>query len=159
MSVVYTIRVAERGDLDGILKLQSTCTQVLNWSEGLWQHLLQDTAASVGLRGIWVAVIESEVVGFAVLGGAAEFAELEMVVVAAGVREQGIGRAFCQEAMYWAAKRGAATMELEVRTSNRAALALYESLGFARQGVRQEYYREPVEDAVLMACVLQTREL
>ena len=159
MSVVYAIRVAEFGDLEGILSIQSTCTQMLNWSEGLWQHLLQDTAAGVGLRCVWVAVIEREVVGFAVLGGAAEFAELEMVVVAAGVREQGVGRAFCLEAMHCAAKRGAATMELEVRASNRAALALYESLGFARQGVRQEYYREPVEDAVLMACVLQMQEL
>jgi ribosomal-protein-alanine N-acetyltransferase len=159
MSVVYTIRIAERGDLDRILKLQSTCTQVLNWSEGLWQHLLRDTAARVGLRCVWVAVIEREVVGVAVLGGASEFAELEMVLVAAGVREQGIGRAFCQEAMRWAAKWGATTIELEVRASNRAALALYASLGFARQGVRQGYYREPVEDAVLMACVLQIREL
>jgi [ribosomal protein S18]-alanine N-acetyltransferase len=159
MSAIYTIRMAEGGDLDEILKLQSRCTQVLNWSEVLWQHLLQDAVTNVGLRCVWVAVTEREVVGFAVLGGAAGFAELEMVLVAADMREQGIGRALCRYAMRWAAERGAATVELEVRASNRAAVALYESLGFARQGVRRDYYREPVEDAVLMACVLQIREL
>ncbi len=159
MSSVYAIRVADGGDLNGILNLQTACTQVVNWSEGLWRRLLQDTADSVGQRCVWVAEAEREVVGFSVVGGAAEFAELEMVVVAAGVRGHGIGRALCRDAMRWVAKQGVTVMELEVRASNRAALALYESLGFAQQGVRRAYYHEPVEDAILMACVLQAREL
>ena len=40
---------------------------------------------------------------------------------------------------------------LEVRESNRAAIALYEKLGFRREGLRRDYYEEPRENAVLMS--------
>jgi ribosomal-protein-alanine N-acetyltransferase len=41
-------------------------------------------------------------------------------------------------------------MELEVRVGNQAALGLYAALGFVEQGRRARYYRDPVEDAVMM---------
>ena len=39
---------------------------------------------------------------------------------------------------------------LEVRASNTAARALYRSLGFVEQGLRKGYYRDPVDDALLL---------
>lgn len=39
---------------------------------------------------------------------------------------------------------------LEVRESNDAARKLYESLGFTQIGRRKEYYRNPVESAIVM---------
>jgi ribosomal-protein-alanine N-acetyltransferase len=39
---------------------------------------------------------------------------------------------------------------LEVRVSNTAARALYESLGFYEVAVRRGYYRDPEEDAFVM---------
>jgi ribosomal-protein-alanine N-acetyltransferase len=39
---------------------------------------------------------------------------------------------------------------LEVRISNVAAIALYESLGFARRGLRRGYYTDNREDALVM---------
>ena len=39
---------------------------------------------------------------------------------------------------------------LEVRESNSAAIALYESLGFAKAGVRRNFYDDPCENAVIM---------
>ena len=39
---------------------------------------------------------------------------------------------------------------LEVRASNDAALQLYETMGFRRQGVRRGYYTDNREDAVIM---------
>ena len=39
---------------------------------------------------------------------------------------------------------------LEVRAGNAAARALYERLGFVVVGERRKYYREPVEDALIM---------
>lgn len=41
-------------------------------------------------------------------------------------------------------------LTLEVRESNAPAIALYESLGFERVGVRPHFYRNPDENAVLM---------
>jgi len=40
---------------------------------------------------------------------------------------------------------------LEVRESNSAAKALYESLGFAQVGLRKDFYDDPTENAVIMA--------
>jgi ribosomal-protein-alanine N-acetyltransferase len=39
---------------------------------------------------------------------------------------------------------------LEVRRSNRAAIAMYERFGFHTAGVRKGYYEHPKEDALLM---------
>jgi ribosomal-protein-alanine N-acetyltransferase len=39
---------------------------------------------------------------------------------------------------------------LEVRVSNTEAIALYETLGFARQGIRRAYYTDNREDALIM---------
>jgi ribosomal-protein-alanine N-acetyltransferase len=39
---------------------------------------------------------------------------------------------------------------LELRAGNEAALALYESLGFRRLSRRRAYYRQPVEDALVL---------
>ncbi len=43
-----------------------------------------------------------------------------------------------------------ARFTLEVRESNEAAIAMYESLGFQRAGRRQRYYQDNGEDALIM---------
>lgn len=40
-------------------------------------------------------------------------------------------------------------LTLEVRASNTAAIALYESLGFVKNGVRPRFYAHPTEDACI----------
>jgi len=41
-------------------------------------------------------------------------------------------------------------VQLEVASENSAAIALYNSFGFAEVGRREGYYRDPLDDAVLM---------
>ena len=43
-----------------------------------------------------------------------------------------------------------AFLTLEVRPSNAAAIALYESAGYRQVGFRKRYYHDPEEGAVLM---------
>lgn len=45
---------------------------------------------------------------------------------------------------------GAGRATLEVRQSNRAALKLYEGLGFTTTSVRPRYYSHPDEDALIL---------
>lgn len=45
---------------------------------------------------------------------------------------------------------GAETAFLEVRQHNEAAIKLYAKAGFARYGLRQAYYRDNGEDAILL---------
>jgi ribosomal-protein-alanine N-acetyltransferase len=46
--------------------------------------------------------------------------------------------------------RGSDSITLEVRASNKAALALYRRFGFAPTGVRKDYYKDPTEDALVL---------
>ncbi|MBI3812303.1 MAG: ribosomal protein S18-alanine N-acetyltransferase [Nitrospirae bacterium] len=65
-------------------------------------------------------------------------------------RRIGIGEELARWTLSWARENGARLATLEVRASNEAAKRLYEKLGFKVVAVRQGYYREPKEDAVIM---------
>jgi len=65
-------------------------------------------------------------------------------------RRMGIGEELARRALASARESGARLATLEVRASNEAAKRLYEKLGFKVTGVRQGYYRDPKEDAVIM---------
>jgi len=66
-------------------------------------------------------------------------------------RRRGIARALLTAALEEARSQGADVVWLEVRPSNAAALALYQSFGFEEIGVRPGYYSDNGEDALLYA--------
>jgi ribosomal-protein-alanine N-acetyltransferase len=65
-------------------------------------------------------------------------------------RGRGFGRRILEEVLAQARRRGCVEAALEVRPSNAAARALYESLGFRAVGRRKGYYQDTREDAILM---------
>lgn len=65
-------------------------------------------------------------------------------------RRKGIGRALMNELINECKAMDSAFVTLEVRASNTPAVKLYESLGFTEAGRRKNYYKEPLEDAILM---------
>lgn len=75
------------------------------------------------------------------------------VMVAQEHRRQGAGRALMAAAEEWARTVGVSKIELHVFPYNAAALALYDSLGYQREGLRRRHYSRGGElvDAVLMA--------
>jgi ribosomal-protein-alanine N-acetyltransferase len=70
------------------------------------------------------------------------------IAVDPSARRRGVGRGLLEE-MFERAGRDA-SYTLEVRTSNQAAIALYESLGFRGVGTRPRYYVDTGEDAIIM---------
>jgi putative acetyltransferase len=79
------------------------------------------------------------------------------LMVAAEFRRQGAGRALMLAADDWARSVGVRKLELHVLPYNTAAIALYEQVGYAREGVRRNHYRhgDGYVDAVLMAKELE----
>ena len=75
------------------------------------------------------------------------------LMVDAEHRRRGIGRALLDAAVDWARQEGVRKLELHVFPHNEPAIALYESFGFRREGLRREHYRRAsgYVDAVLMA--------
>lgn len=77
-------------------------------------------------------------------------AEILSIATRPSRRRAGIGRDLLGEALKAMAQRGAHAVWLEVRRSNQAARALYQSAGFVAAGLRKGYYRRPVEDALVL---------
>jgi RimJ/RimL family protein N-acetyltransferase len=75
------------------------------------------------------------------------------LMVAIEARRQGVGRALLEAAVDWARGAGVRKLELHVFPWNEAAIALYESFGFEREGFRKAHYRRGGDyvDAILMA--------
>lgn len=74
------------------------------------------------------------------------------LMVAAGHRRRGVGRALLEQAVTWARAAGVRKLELHVFPWNEPAIALYESFGFLREGVRRGHFLRDGEDvdAILM---------
>ena len=65
-------------------------------------------------------------------------------------RRKGTGRALMNELLDQCQSLDLAFATLEVRSSNTPAVSLYKSLGFNEVGRRKNYYKEPLEDALLL---------
>jgi ribosomal-protein-alanine N-acetyltransferase len=72
------------------------------------------------------------------------------VAVLPEFRRRGLARRLLETVLARAEAEGASEATLEVRRSNRPALALYEALGFRTTAVRPDYYLDPVEDALIL---------
>lgn len=70
-------------------------------------------------------------------------------------RRRGVARALLRELRARAERLGLAFLTLEARSSNAAAIALYEGAGYERVGTRPGYYQHPAEDAVIMTLFLK----
>ena len=65
-------------------------------------------------------------------------------------QKQGLGMWFTRSIMEEMSDTGCLVFFLEVRRSNQAATNLYTKLGFKSVFIRDSYYSNPVEDAVIM---------
>ena len=114
------------------------------WSEEALKLLLGDGYPSF-------AVCEGEEL-VAYIGTARSLDELQILTVAtdARARRRGYARELLAHLHAYAKENGIFSISLEVRESNAAAIALYESCGYKTAGVRKNFYRFPTENALVM---------
>ena len=93
---------------------------------------------------------KENIAGYGVLRVLAPEAEIEDICVSEDMRQLGIGRSLLQHMISLAKEKEAETVFLEVRSQNTAARKLYEKTGFTESYIRKAYYRDPVDDAVIM---------
>ncbi len=94
--------------------------------------------------------------GFAITQVVLDEASLFNIAVHPDFQRRGVGRQLLEHLISALDARDILTLWLEVRRSNRAAIALYASLGFNEVSVRRDYYPAAAgrEDAILMALPL-----
>jgi len=76
------------------------------------------------------------------------------LVVRADCRRRGIASALLRQARAYAEEHELNRLTLEVRASNAAAIALYQSHGFEPEGLRPGFYDSPKEDAAIYSLYL-----
>lgn len=115
------------------------------WSEKSFEEALDNPNAFY-----IVAEEEGRVAGYCGAYLILDEADVNQVAVDSSRQNQGIGRKLMEALLERLEQAGASAVTLEVRKSNRAAIALYESLGFITEGIRKNFYEKPVEDALIM---------
>lgn len=142
------VRGAAAGDLSAIAGIEAA-TFSRPWSRATFEGLLERSGAEV-----LVASADGSVVGYIVLLTGTGEAELANLAVSAGHRKRGVGEALLARAGEILPERGVRHLYLAVRASNEKAIRLYERFGFAGIGTHRAYYRDPSEDARVLALEL-----
>jgi ribosomal-protein-alanine acetyltransferase len=133
---------ADAAAIESVLAASAGASQ---WSAADLLHL-----AKTGTR-IWIAEQAGELVGASATRTVADEVEVLTLGVAPSWRRRGVGRRLMDAALSNAGQEGARQVFLEVRESNGGARAFYAALGFIESGRRRAYYRDPAEDALVLA--------
>ncbi len=135
------------GEEPGLLStLHARCFETV-WSAAAFTAMIGD-AHTHGL----IARDGANTVGCILYRTVADEAEILTIFVAPEMQKQGIGRKLLTRCLADIKQTGVTTLYLEAPENNAAALELYESAGFRKNGRRKNYYRrgEKMMDAVLM---------
>lgn len=128
----------------------AACAEIAQHAPDPWRPEAFERALHDENRWTFVAFEGEKPLGFACFLAVAYSCDLEMLVVAPDARRRGVARALLRHAFPVLAGYRVASCLLEVRVSNKAAIRLYESLGFKLLALRRGMYAHPLEDGQLM---------
>ena len=139
------IRIAKEQEIEAIARLE--------------QDKFPDTWSLTALRDTWNqkqaqilgAWLDGQMAGYVIVYFAADESEIARIAVDEKFRRQGVAGALLDEMERVLAGKGIVRLMLDVRKSNAAALRFYLSRGFKEDGVRKNFYTNPIEDAILMS--------
>ena len=139
------IKAVQKTNLSLISELEKLCFGE-PWSEKTLTHFYENEAY------IAICSYENAVFGYAILDLAAQgFAEIMRIATLPEHRGKGYASALMNSLVSKARECKKDKILLEVRESNKNAIALYEKFGFKTDGVRKNYYRNPTENGILMS--------
>lgn len=138
-------------DLLEVVEIEEACGLSLWGWDAYRAELEKPEAIMLVARGRMPEVLNGrEVAGYVAARLGADELHVNNIGVRFEARRLGLGGVLLGLALDLAARGGARSAVLEVRAGNLPAQALYRRLGFAVVGERRRYYREPVEDALVM---------
>ncbi len=144
MEAQYAIRKMETRDCARVAYIDAQCINN-PWSQESFEDLFRY------LENYYlVAECNQQIVGFVGLIQFVDDGDITHIAVLPQYRKIGIAYALMQEIFTIAKQHMLKAIHLEVRLSNKAAINLYEKLGFELQLVRPNYYTNPPEDAQVM---------
>ncbi len=136
------MRLATAADVPAILRIERA-SHPEPWSErGFLDEIKRGS--------LWVL---DDVSAYVVMWIVLDEAQIQNITTDPELRRRGLGRALLTEAIALAREQQCSRVTLEVRDTNAAAIALYETLAFKRVGLRKRFYSNG-DAAVLMDLTL-----
>jgi ribosomal-protein-alanine N-acetyltransferase len=144
------IRKARTRDIETITAIENR-ESLHPWKE---RHFTAELTHDIAYFFVAENVNTGEIAGYIIFWAVEEMMELHNIVVSGKYRKKGIGKQLVRFMLETAKEKKAAEIFLEVRGSNTEAIVFYESFGFCRVGVRNDYYSDPREDALIYKLTL-----
>ena len=138
------IREMTEEDLPEVLKYEQELFTD-SWPEAVFR---EDIASLYSYP--YVLHVDSELAGYAVLWVAATEGHLTNIAVGKKYQRKSIAKKLISFILRFACEMKLAQIILEVRPSNAPAISLYEKFGFEKLTVLKNYYRDPIEDCLVM---------
>jgi ribosomal-protein-alanine N-acetyltransferase len=142
----WSVVTLEESDLDEVLVIEEA-SFTNPWTRQMFQWEMQNAGVSYGYV---LRTPEWPVAAFCTIWVVMDEIHINNVAVRPQCRGGGVGRVLLEFVLRLGAGLGARRATLEVRRSNKAALKLYDRMGFSVGGVRKNYYANPVEDALIL---------
>jgi len=139
-------RLSTPQDLDAVLEIEDASFNnptTREWYEGELKR--PDVCFIYVLR-----LSDIPVAAFCAFWLVADQAHINNLAVRPELRGHGLGTHLLESILFEARHLGATSLTLEVRRSNVPAQRLYAKAGFHEAGVRNNYYTQPVEDALVL---------
>lgn len=143
------IRTANENDLEYFAEISQEC-----FSEPWSVNSFKSAFESEGAVLLAAETSEGDICGFLTASSVLDEVNIEDVAVREGYRQRGAAKGLLTELLRRTGD-SAARINLEVRESNFPAMNLYRKFGFEPVGLRKDFYRDPRENAVLMAKFLK----
>ena len=140
-------------DVEAVCRIEQA-NQGWAWSREQILFELSDQCRVRGGGFSAVLVNDAEILGYYFARQILDQCDLLNLGVDKPYRQQGWGRVLLEHFKRKAISRGAQALNLELRSGNISALALYKSFGFLVVGERKAYYRDNGDDSWLMTAKL-----
>ncbi|MBQ3434485.1 MAG: ribosomal protein S18-alanine N-acetyltransferase [Selenomonadaceae bacterium] len=139
-----TVKEATLTDVAEIVKIEQACFSTPWTEQGISESIENENTH------LYIALADGTVAGYMGVQIFSGEGYVTNVATLPEYRRKGVAKALIERVL----QNEMDFLTLEVRESNAPAIALYESIGFERVGVRPHFYRNPDENAVLMTIEL-----
>ena len=141
---MYKISLMGFSDLEEAYKIE------LDVNPSPWKYETFLSSFEVGHKGL-ICKNDNQMIGFIIFSPITPEAHILSISVRNEMQSKGIGTLLLKSMLDQCKVMNYKKIFLEVRVSNEKAINFYEKFGFSKDAIRNNYYTDNLEDALLMS--------
>ncbi len=144
-----TLRPLTPPDIGKVMEVERRA-YAFPWTPGIFRECLRAGYCA------WAMELDERLIGYSIMSVFLDESHILNICIDPDYQGRGLGKQLLEHMLEVARHHGALNTFLEVRPSNRPAVALYTRSGFVEIGVRRGYYpaARGREDALVLLCAL-----